>query len=143
MTRRAFFLPPSIFALLTASVFTLGAPSAMASAPSFVADATTFEAAKKEGKVVYYCAQTQEICEYLGKRFEQLTGITAEVTRMPAGVQYDRIQRERQAALSRGSGSTPETSSTADSLAQVGSPTRASRGCEKRRTAKAQHRGAR
>lgn len=90
---------PSLVPILATLLLTVGTSSAMAAAPSFVADATVFEAARKEGKVVYYCAQTQEICEYLGKRFEQLTGIVAEVTRMPAGVQYDRILRERQAGL--------------------------------------------
>lgn len=67
--------------------------------PRFSTDAATLEAAKKEGKVVYYTARTQADSEAIAKRFQELTGIQVEVTRLSAGPQFDRVMREQQAGL--------------------------------------------
>lgn len=67
--------------------------------PKFVSDPQVYEAAKKEGNVVWMCAEPQANCDGMSKRFEEATGIKVEVTRLPAGVQIDRVLRERQAGL--------------------------------------------
>jgi iron(III) transport system substrate-binding protein len=72
---------------------------AVAVTPRFSTDKQTLEAAKKEGKVIYYTARTQADAEAIAKRFEELTGIKVEVTRLSAGPQFDRVMREQQAGL--------------------------------------------
>ena len=79
-----------------------GAPPAAkpaASVPDWVTDPAVYEAAKKEGTVVFYSTLPQALAEAIGKKFSDITGIKAEVTRVGSGATVDRVERELQGGL--------------------------------------------
>lgn len=77
-----------------------GAPvAAAASTPAWQPDPQLLAAAKAEKEVVWYAASTQVLVERGAKRFEEITGISVEATRLSAGPIRDRFLRERQTGL--------------------------------------------
>ena len=87
----------SALAALAAAVFV--GQSALAQtvtlAPGFDVDKTLLEAAKKEGKVVFWCGWREPECRDTGAKFTQLTGVGYEFTRLSTGPQVQRLTQER------------------------------------------------
>lgn len=68
-------------------------------APGFEVDKALLEAARKEGKVVYWCGWREPECRETGAKFKELTGVEIEFTRLSTGPQVQRINQERAAGV--------------------------------------------
>ena len=88
-------------AVLAAGVFAGHAVRAevVALAPGFEAEKTLLEAAKKEGKVVFWCGWREPECRETGAKFTSLTGVEIEFTRLSTGPQVQRLGQERGAGV--------------------------------------------
>lgn len=67
--------------------------------PGFSVEPALLEAAKKEGRVVWWGAFPEQHVRTIAARFEELTGIKVETTRLSAGPQFTRLTKEREAKL--------------------------------------------
>src|SRR3954465_1370827 len=66
-------------------------------APALAADAVDMAAAKKEGKVVWYCSVPIETAQKVANLFEQKTGIKVELFRSGGSAILRRFQQESEA----------------------------------------------
>ncbi|MBI2322507.1 MAG: extracellular solute-binding protein [Chloroflexi bacterium] len=67
--------------------------------PGFEVDEALLEAAKKEGKVVYWGSLREQEVKAIADRFQEVTGVKVETTRLSAGPMFTRLTKEREAKL--------------------------------------------
>ena len=67
--------------------------------PGFAVDTALLQAARKEGKVVFWCAWREPECQAAKDKFQQLTGVQLEFTRLSTGPQVTRLNQERMARI--------------------------------------------
>ena len=91
----------SAWAALAAGVFAshLAFAQSVALEPGFEVDKVLLEAAKKEGKVVYWCGWREPECRETSAKFTTLTGVEVEFTRLSTGPQVQRLGQERGAGV--------------------------------------------
>jgi iron(III) transport system substrate-binding protein len=89
------------FRLVLSLVLAVLAPSLVARAADPVDQAAKLEAAKKEGKVVWYVSMFDiDTAEQVGKAFEKkYPGVQVQVVRATAGVIYQRVLQESEAGV--------------------------------------------
>jgi len=68
-------------------------------APGFEVDKTLLEAARKEGKVAFWCGWREDECKEANSRFTQLTGVEVNYTRLSTGPQVTRLVQEKNAGV--------------------------------------------
>ena len=100
-TSRSAFKPRLRWLLpLAFSIAVLGAAPARAAAAGLVidgvqiADAATFDAAKKDGKLVLYSTYDTPAMKPVVARFESDTGLSVEVIRLPSQQMFERVVAE-------------------------------------------------
>ena len=71
----------------------------VALAPGFEVEKALLEAARKEGKVVFWCSFREPECRDTGEKFTALTGVQLEFTRLSTGPQVQRLSQERAAGI--------------------------------------------
>jgi len=67
--------------------------------PGFEVEKSLLEAARKEGKVVFWCSFREPECRDTGEKFTALTGVQLEFTRLSTGPQVQRLSQERAAGI--------------------------------------------
>ena len=94
-------LAPVLLALSFAIVAAIVAAPLGVRAAESAEEAAKIEAAKKEGKVVWYVSPFDvDTAEQVGKAFEaKYSGITVDVVRITAGMMYQRVMQEIQAGV--------------------------------------------
>jgi len=68
-------------------------------APGFKVEQSLLDAARKEGKVVFWCSLRAEECSLITDQFQKMTQIQAEFVRVSTGPALTRLSQERMAGI--------------------------------------------